>query len=190
MTRTYGAIKEVYIAGQGWVVYNSQPLNTMEMLNVEYDVYNEDGELISTGTEDFSWERWVRLQGININATTAMETLQILTDSEIDEMLTKYYNNLNTNTNTLKINTVEEVTDMYRQQKGYIWEICYTGGMIVNSLTSDHCTGLEVVKLAEYLYRISFSTYNRHFNYTIDTLNEKQGDLRTRYYKNRLKNIY
>jgi len=183
MTRTYVTIKEVYIAGQGWVAYNSQPLNTMVMLNVEYDVYNEKGEVVSSGTEDFSWERWVRLNGININAKTAMETLQILTNNEIDEMLANHYN-------TLKINTVEEVTDMYKRQKGYIWEICYTGGAIVNSLTSDHCTGLEVTKLAEYLYKINFSTYNRHFNYTIDTLNEKQGDLRTRYYKNRLKNIY
>jgi len=78
MTRTYGTIKEVYIAGQGWVAYNSQPLNTMVMLNVEYDVYNENGEVVSSGTEDFSWERWVRTQGININATMAIETLQVL----------------------------------------------------------------------------------------------------------------
>ena len=93
MTRTYGTIKDVYIQGQGWVVYTSQPLNTMEMLNVEYDVYNENGELINSGTEDFSWERWVRTQGININATTAMETLQILTDIEVDEMLANHYSN-------------------------------------------------------------------------------------------------
>jgi len=117
MTRTYGTIKEVYIAGQGWVAYNSQPLNTMEMLNVEYDVYNENGELINSGTEDFSWERWVRLNGININAKTAMETLQILTDSEVDEMLANHYNNKKIEisepmpiiANEQKINTVNTV---------------------------------------------------------------------------------
>ena len=105
MTRTYGAIKEVYITGQGWVAYNSQPLNTMVMLNVSYDAYNENGEVINSGTEDFSWERWVRLQGININAKTAMETLQVLTDSEVDEMLTNHYNSSNItveNTDTME----------------------------------------------------------------------------------------
>jgi len=105
MTRTYGTIKEVYIAGQGWVAYNSQPLNTMVMLNIEYDVYNENGEVVSSGTEDFSWERWVRTQGININATMAIETLQVLSDIEVDEMLANHYNNSITtteNTNTME----------------------------------------------------------------------------------------
>jgi len=110
MPRTYGIIKEVYIQGQGWVAYNSQHLNTMKMLNVEYTEYNENGEIIITGTEDFSWERWVRLNGININATMAMETLQVLSDIEVDEMLANHYDNN-------KIETIEPMPIIANKQE-------------------------------------------------------------------------
>jgi len=163
MTRQYGNIKEVYINGKGWINYTGQCLLNIEMLSVSYVIFDSTtDEIIASGTEDFSRDRWCELQEININTIKP---------------------------NNNPINTIKEVEKMYINKIGYIWEICEARAELVNSLTSDHCTGLEVVKLAEYLYRISFSTYNRSFNFTIDTLNEKQGDLRTKYYKNRLKNI-
>jgi len=65
MTRVYGNIQEVYIQNQGWVVYNAQPLNTVEMLTVQYDDYNEDGAN-SEGIEEFSLDRWITSQQIDL----------------------------------------------------------------------------------------------------------------------------
>jgi len=113
MTRVYGDIKEVYIASQGWVRYNAQPLNTIEMLNVSYVILDsESDEIINTGTEDFSRDRWCKLQKIELNNnsnpfTTLTDNLTETIQQGIDKINTVFPGI--TNRITLNIQTMDKL---------------------------------------------------------------------------------